>query len=248
MDITELQRQQTTKRHPWEIERVQVLQYFIKKQKTLPQHIVDIGGGDAFVIKSLCKNKIGSEYTAIDTAYSDTVIEQIKDKNCPIYFYKEIPNVLSHPDCILLMDVLEHCEDDAALLQKAKEVATANTTFYISVPAYQQLFSKHDVKLKHYRRYSENQLRKLCKQTGLVVVESGYFFSSLLLIRCIQLFLEKTGLLKTKKTIDNWNGSNALTKMICALLRIDFLLSRTASKAGIHLPGLSAFCICHPLP
>ncbi|HVG42971.1 MAG TPA: methyltransferase domain-containing protein [Chitinophagaceae bacterium] len=247
MDITELKRQKVITRHPWEIERVQVLIFLMNKYVPRVDHVADIGGGDAYVLKSLCKKNIGKKFTAVDTAYTVEVIEHIKDEKCAIHFYNEMPANLK-ADSILLMDVLEHCEDDNALLREAKDLATEYTTFFITVPAFQQLFSRHDVLLQHYRRYTENSLTALCKRNGFVVKESGYFFSSLLLIRVIQLFLEKLGFTNSKKSIDNWKGGNAITKLFCFFLKLDFFIGRTFSRLGIKLPGLSTYCICHPLP
>ncbi len=249
MDITELNRQKSTKRHPWEEARVGIIKKLIKRHLKAPNHIVDIGGGDAFVIKNLCQNKIGNQFTAIDIAYTDALLKQINTGDCIINFLTQIPEKLDpKADCILLMDVLEHCADDGALLQKSKSLSTAETLYFITVPAFQGLFSEHDTLLHHHRRYSETELKNLCKRNGLVVIESGYFFSSLLLVRSIQLLLEKTGLRKPKKTIDNWNGGNRITAAFNQVLQTDYFVSRATSKLGIHLPGLSSYCVCHPLP
>ena len=60
-----------------------------------------------------------------------------------------------------------------------------DTTVLVTVPAYQSLFSSHDVQLKHYRRYSLRSLRHALSSAGLRVVESGTFFVSLLPLRAL---------------------------------------------------------------
>jgi hypothetical protein len=71
---------------------------------------------------------------------------------------------------------------------------------------------------------------------------------TLLIIRCIQLFLEKLGLHKPKKSIDNWKAGSFISKIITSLLWFDFLIGRLFLKLGIQIPGLSAYCICRLLP
>lgn len=251
MDITESKRNTGNERHPWEVTRVRIIKHLIKENAPNAHHILDIGSGDAYVLKKLKNGGIGDKHTAVDTAYSDDIISAVRgDQNTSISFFKVIPSQLKPgADIVLLLDVLEHCQNDTDLFQQ-----TINTQekrdfiFLITVPAFQSLFSKHDVLLQHYRRYSIRQLKKLCQSNGLEVIESGYFFFSLLLIRLIQLLLEKANLHKPLKSIDNWHGGPFVTKLLSSILWIDFKFGKMLSRLHFNLPGLSAYCICRPLP
>ena len=123
MDIQELNRQQSQQRHPWEIVRVRVLKYFINKYATDRKHILDIGSGDAYVLKELCKEEKEGTYTAVDTAYTENIITQIQEEiTCNINFLPQLPAFLNpKPGTILLLDVLEHCRDDASVLKNIFE-------------------------------------------------------------------------------------------------------------------------------
>jgi hypothetical protein len=251
MDITELKRNRTNKRHPWEKVRAKIIHEFIKKNYFSRSHLLDVGSGDAFVVDYLCNSGISNHYTAVDVAYTKETIETINRKtSCKIDFLQKVPEVLNpKADCILLLDVLEHCKDDSELLtQLTSPSLTQLPILIITVPAFQKLFSKHDKLLLHYRRYTVSGLKALCKKNKIEVLSSGYFFSSLLLIRCIQLFLEKLSFYKPVKSIDNWNGSAITSSLISLCLWIDFLTGRFFSFIGIQIPGLSAYCICRPLP
>jgi len=59
------------------------------------------------------------------------------------------------------MDVLEHLEDDHAMLKAIKEKSVGENFFFITVPAFMSLWSGHDAYLGHYRRYTLASLRRL---------------------------------------------------------------------------------------
>lgn len=77
------------------------------------------------------------------------------------------------------LDVIEHVDDDAAIVAEMSRVIVANGTAVITVPAFQQLWSEHDVAVGHRRRYSKSALGSLVERHGLEVSESTYFFSYL---------------------------------------------------------------------
>jgi hypothetical protein len=248
MDISELARQHSLNRHPWELARANVIKKLFGKHAIGSAHILDIGSGDAFVIEELSKEFNPKVFTAIDTAYTTDIVDSIKRNiTSNVNFLDKLPvQITPKADCILLLDVLEHCPDDTSVLKNvcSDSLTNKDAIVIITVPAYQHLFSQHDQLLSHYRRYNLKQIQKLCELQGLSVIESGYFFTSLLIARHIQLLLEKTGILKSKRSIDNWKGSKWATKAFSAVLWIDYHLGQLLSKARVRLPGLSVYCIC----
>ena len=253
MDISEFSRLHVTSnyaRHPWETARGKVLLRLLSKYVPLPQDkLVDIGSGDAYVINLTCENRVAGSYSAIDIAYTPEIIAQLKENNhnSPIGYFPSISGMEASgrqpgTSLYLCMDVLEHLENEKIVLdQIIKEPLEKNPAFYFfSVPAFQSVFSNHDVLLGHYRRYTVSQLKELCLRHGLTVIDSGYFFFSLLIGR----WFEKKLLKKKDYSIDNWGGGPAKTTVINFILTIDFKISNALKKAGIRLPGLSCYCIC----
>ncbi|MEI9908852.1 MAG: hypothetical protein WDO71_03820 [Bacteroidota bacterium] len=78
----------------------------------------------------------------------------------------------------MLLDVVEHIEKDIAFLQQIIQSVNSATEIkmLVSVPAYQGLFTGHDVFLKHYRRYTRKSISQTIIAAGLVPVRTGYFF------------------------------------------------------------------------
>jgi 2-polyprenyl-3-methyl-5-hydroxy-6-metoxy-1,4-benzoquinol methylase len=259
MDISELKRIKDPyhfNRHPWEWARKKVILFLFERYVTTCNHIFDIGAGDIYILNELCKNNLAGKFSAVDNAYNDEIISYLKNsyQNPAISFYRNIEEVKIDNgaiDYILLLDVLEHCENDEFVLESIKEKISnhqSTATFIITVPAFQSLFSQHDKLLHHYRRYNRKQLRTLCTSQNLKIISEGYFFFSLLSVRVFQILLEKVKIRKAKTSLDNWKGNHLITKFISSILWIDFRICYFFSKIGLNLPGVSCYCICKKLP
>jgi SAM-dependent methyltransferase len=61
-------------------------------------------------------------------------------------------------DVIVMHDVLEHIEDEAATVNRVATLLKPGGTLVISVPALPSLFGYHDEQLGHYRRYTRRTL------------------------------------------------------------------------------------------
>ena len=74
-------------------------------------------------------------------------------------------------------DVLEHVEDDGGALTELRRVASAGGMLLITVPAYQWMWTEHDVQLHHFRRYTLRNLRFRVRDAGWDLVRATYFNS-----------------------------------------------------------------------
>ncbi|CAM4304129.1 methyltransferase domain-containing protein [Flavobacterium terrigena] len=249
MDLTEFDRlfdKENYKRHPWEISRRDVMFQLLKSSeiKFPVKRIVDIGGGDAFIINEIYKQNLAEEYFTIDTAYSPEIIAQLKMNygENPIHYVQNLTDYLTHfhsqeNTLFLCMDVLEHLENEGVILNHLTE---KNNYFLFAVPAFQSVFSNHDVLLGHYRRYNLKQLESVLKQYDFQIQNKGYYFTSLLLVRWLEGIFNKN----KKASIDNWNGGDFKSKLITSVLKLDFGFTQLLQKIGIKIYGLSCYCIC----
>jgi len=78
-----------------------------------------------------------------------------------------------------MMDVLEHLEDDDAMLNEIKKRCVGDNFYFITVPAFLSLWSGHDVYLGHYRRYIISTLRGLLTRSGYGIKNCYYIFGSI---------------------------------------------------------------------
>jgi len=259
MDIKEynVETKHNKQNHPWEYARAEVVLSIInnvfKKEKN-NLTILDIGCGDAFFLEQISKHFKDSSFYAIDTAFSseDITFFEEKYKGTGIKFYKntsDIDTVVQKIDVILLLDVIEHIENDVDFLSSLRSISGFNseTLVITTVPAFQSLFCLHDKWLGHHRRYSLPRLEKLIRFTGFTTISSGYFFTSLLLPRILQRSKERFLKIEDENTITgvgDWNGSEFTTSLIKNVLLIDYKITRLFQKIGIKIPGLSCYSVC----
>lgn len=78
-------------------------------------------------------------------------------------------------DTALLINVLEHLQDDRAAVRKARSELRMDGTLVIFVPAFSLLMSDLDRRLGHYRRYTTASLRKLLEGAGFTVSVLRYY-------------------------------------------------------------------------
>lgn len=78
-------------------------------------------------------------------------------------------------DAVLLLDVLEHLDDEAAALATARGALAPHGILVVTVPAYAWLWSGHDVALGHRRRYTAGRLRAVVADAGFRVARVTYF-------------------------------------------------------------------------
>lgn len=78
-------------------------------------------------------------------------------------------------DGVLLLDVLEHIEDDRAALQALARVLRPGGLLVCTVPAYSWLWSAHDEALGHQRRYTRRALTLVARAAGFRPMRVSYF-------------------------------------------------------------------------
>jgi SAM-dependent methyltransferase len=78
-------------------------------------------------------------------------------------------------DNVVLVNLLEHIEDDSALLADARASLRKGGALIIFVPAFQALFSTMDEQAGHFRRYQRGALVKLVEGAGFQVKRCRYF-------------------------------------------------------------------------
>lgn len=244
-------------RHPWELARLDVVTKKIKENiGALDNKIVfDIGCGDTFVVEELSKSFPNSHFYAIDIAFDQELIASYQNRleGKKIKLFSSLDEAVSQLknktiDLILLLDVIEHIEDDVLFMKEVYEkvAVTSDTQILITVPAFQSFFTSHDVFLGHYRRYTNSQLKKNLESAGFKSDKIGYFFFSLLPIRILQWLIEKINKPKIDDStgLTEWKGSNFKSNLLKFILMTDYHVTNTFSKFGINIVGLSNYVIC----
>ena len=78
-----------------------------------------------------------------------------------------------HYDSLLLLDVLEHIEDDSEFLMKCAELLKPGGYIIINVPAFIAFYSRYDKQVGHQRRYTKVSIARCVASAKLNLIESG---------------------------------------------------------------------------
>lgn len=83
----------------------------------------------------------------------------------------------AHPfGLVLMLDVLEHLEDDVAAATHAGSLLGPGGLLLLTVPAMEAIWTAHDDINHHYRRYNRGQVRRLLEAAGLSIIDCRYLF------------------------------------------------------------------------
>ncbi|WP_020483777.1 class I SAM-dependent methyltransferase [Methylomonas sp. MK1] len=222
--------------HWYYVSKGNVIRYLLKS--VAGKSVLDVGAGSGVFSKSLIDHGLVENARCVDTGYDvDEKLENYKGK-C-IRFVKSVEN--ADEPLVLMIDVLEHVDDDLAVLKYYSDQIPSGSHVLISVPAFNFLWSGHDVFLEHKRRYTLAKLERLVNNAGLEVVKGRYFFGLLFpvvaSVRLIKRALLNAGQLSAKSDLTKPNNFvNFLLIAIHAIeLKVLFSVNRVA--------GLTAFCL-----
>lgn len=180
----------------------------------VPSKILDVGAGSGFFSKHLLSNTSADEAWCVDISYQREYDEVYENKT--IYYRRSIDSI--DANLTLLMDVLEHVDDDVGLLRDYVSKVPVGSKFLITVPAFQFLWSGHDEFLEHKRRYTLAHLEKVISDAGLDVIKGSYFFGAVFPLAFVTRMFQK--IFQSDKQTGSQlskHGSfvNALLKSIC---------------------------------
>ena len=136
--------------------------------------ILDVGAGSGFFTKHLLTHSSAQRGLCVDTGYTHDADETYGGK--ALQYRRSCDSV--DANLVLLMDVLEHVKDDRDLLAQYVEKVPSGAHFMITVPAFQWLWSNHDIFLEHHRRYDIARLESVVSKAGLEIHRSSYYFAS----------------------------------------------------------------------
>lgn len=198
------------------------------------KRILDVGAGSGFFSRYLLSSTSSKESWCVDTSYKADFDE---NHACKIIHYRRSIGAVS-VDLVLLMDVLEHVDDDVELLKKYVDKVPRGCQFLISVPAFQFLWSGHDDFLDHKRRYTLNQLETTVREAGLNVKRGSYYFGGVFPIAALLRLAQTVGGRNTAARSQLSKHTpivNGILKLICYAELPIMRLNRLA--------GLTAFCL-----
>jgi SAM-dependent methyltransferase len=168
-------------RHWWFLGRRRILRDVLAS--VLPPDrnatVIDVGCGTGANIAALADS-----YGCIGIDTSQDAIDFARERFEHVQFIcgrapQDLGAAASSASAMLLMDVLEHVEDDRAVLAPLIESLKPGAIMLITVPADMRLWSAHDEGVLHHRRYNEAMLRSLWRSLPVELVALTHFCARL---------------------------------------------------------------------
>jgi 2-polyprenyl-3-methyl-5-hydroxy-6-metoxy-1,4-benzoquinol methylase len=171
------------KKHWWHVARGELIRWAIDRyiNPTPDTRWLDIGCGTGVLLEEYprigANQKIGLEMDAgsVERGKSKSLdIRQTTDPNDFKY------SAFGKFNLITLCDVIEHIDHDDQAIAGVYDALQPNGYALITVPALPSLWSAHDVRNHHFRRYVKTGLQKLFPADRWEILRTTYFSTFLL--------------------------------------------------------------------
>lgn len=178
----------------WFVARRSMVLSLLKTYLKRGSSLLDAGCGTGLLTKT-----VDRVYKVTATDYSETSLaltrkRKPKARILQTNLEKKLPFQSNTFDGITLLDVLEHIDDEKALVQLYRVMQPGGILF-LTVPAYPWLFSYWDILHQHKRRYTKKQLIEILERKGFSIVHASYFntilFPLILFIRILKSIFQR---------------------------------------------------------
>jgi 2-polyprenyl-3-methyl-5-hydroxy-6-metoxy-1,4-benzoquinol methylase len=162
-------------RHWWFVARQMIVEDLIQRRCGVPRgaDVLDVGCGTGAILKMLSQRYRACGIDASELAIDFCRLRGLTNAVCCTL--DSFPNPGLRFDLVTALDVIEHIDDDLGVVRKAAGFLKPGGALLVSVPAYQFLWSAHDERNHHKRRYVKSRLRDVLVQGGLKVEMLSYF-------------------------------------------------------------------------
>jgi SAM-dependent methyltransferase len=236
----ELQTHRAEDRHWWYRGRRTVLENVIAGLP-LPARarILDAGAGSGRNMVELMRH---GTVTAIELSPTSVCLARARDVGEVVEgSVLEMPFESGSFDLAASLDVIEHLEDDVGALRELRRVVTPGGCLLVTVPAYQWLWSGHDVVNHHHRRYTRRSLRVVGEQAGWKQVRTTYFNSLLLPVAMVLRIMDRFSRKTTESSLDLWVPPQPLNWLMERPLALEAALIARGGRIPAGLSLLSVF-------
>ena len=198
--------------------------------------VIDIGGGNGFVSNALQNN--GIECVLVEPGINGIVNAKKRGvRNLVCSTLEDAGFEENSLDSVGLFDVLEHIENDNNFIYNLSGYLKNDGLIFLTVPAYNFLWSDEDKKGGHFRRYTLAQLKNVLNTSNFEILFMSYFFKFLplpiFLLRTIPSFFKISKLLDVDK--EHKNEDSIFSRIIKKTLENE--LKTIKNKKRINFGG-----------
>ena len=152
------------------------------------QRILDVGCGDGLFFDQLLQF---GDVTGVESAESLISPHGPHRARIHVGAFDSALQLRNEFHLVLMLDVLEHLPDPVAALRYALQLLVPGGALLITVPAFNALWTNHDVINLHCTRYTRKTFRPLAREAGLRIEFERYFFHWLFPVKVATRMLER---------------------------------------------------------
>jgi SAM-dependent methyltransferase len=162
--------------------KARTVEWLVKSFAPGAMRVLDIGCGTGFITRVLAETLPGAAILATDVFAEGVKLTGETLAGQAFVFHMDaldlpFENAL---DLVTTFDVLEHIEDDAAVLRRIRDALAPGGVSINVVPQHPWLYSPADARAHHVRRYKTFELKTRMAAVGFDILYDGSFFSLLL--------------------------------------------------------------------
>ena len=196
------------------------------------RNFLEIGCGTGFVLHG-----VRASFPDVDAVGSELFVEALG------YASKRLPGVVfmqmdarhipfrQSLDVVGAFDVIEHIEDDEAVLREIHQALRPGGTLFVTVPQHRWLWSEQDDYAHHVRRYTRHELQQKLSAAGFRVAWQTSFVSLLLPMMLVSRLGGRAG--KNPDPFREFRIPRWLDSMLFLAMRVELGLI----KIGLRMPA-----------
>lgn len=176
-DLTALHEEAAGESHPIDLASRQDAVAQVKKFMPSAQAVImEIGCSSGFLIRDLAKSFPEAVIVGADVVKEPLYRLAKTLPGIPLIRFDLLQNPLpaQSVDVLIMLNVLEHIEDDVVALQNAFNLLKPGGALIIEVPAGPYLYDAYDAELHHFRRYSASELQAKLTQAGFKISRKSH--------------------------------------------------------------------------
>jgi dTDP-4-amino-4,6-dideoxygalactose transaminase len=167
--------------NPWFDSRNRLIQWALRRYAPDARDLLEVGCGTGYVLQGLRRAFPALRVTGLDAGADGLRIahERVPDATLVVGDARRLSYGKAF-DVVCAFDVLEHVDDDSAVLMGLRRALRPGGVLLATVPQHAWLWSGADVSAGHHRRYERKNLVGLIERAGFRVLRVTSFVSLLL--------------------------------------------------------------------
>lgn len=176
----------------WFRARNRLIEWVLSEQAQTATSLLEIGCGNGFVLAALEGARPDLALSGAELGRNGLTIARKRLERTTLYqFDARSTPFQSAFDVVCALDVVEHIDEDVAVLDQMRQAVVPGGLIVVTVPQHQSLWSPADDYAGHKRRYSRSELMSKMKSVGLAPTLVTSFGSAALPLMMLSRFRER---------------------------------------------------------